>query len=61
MQNDFIGKHLDKIDPIIKYVEIENNFNVEGEKLITNAKCENDVYIFTTGRFIFDLKGKNND
>lgn len=59
----FIGKTLQEcINELTKmglsYRVVENNHNVVGDnKLVTNAKRQNDIVILTVGEFIFNLKG----
>ena len=58
---NLIGK---KLSDILKkegnFKVIDNNFNVVGEKLVTNVKEEGKIIVLTTGEFIFDVKGNKN-
>ena len=62
---ELIGKKLtDVINYLdshnIKYVIIDNNFNVDGDtKLVTNAVANDEGYTIITGNFIFDVKGRS--
>ena len=43
-----------------KFQVIDNNHNVNGDvTLVTNVQKNNDCFIITTGKFIFDIKGNS--
>ncbi len=46
----------------IKYKIVENNFKIEGDKLlITNVKSQDNTLVLTVGKFIFDIEGKQDE
>lgn len=64
---DFVGNKLsDVINKLQslgkKYEIISNNHNVNGDTiLVTNIKTKDDVVYVTTGEFIFNIKGDEED
>lgn len=57
---DLIGRKLkDVIKNLSSYEIVDNSFNVQGEKLVTNVKSKGDKIVLIVSDFIFDVKGKN--
>lgn len=59
---ELIGKKLEDVinyleKENIKYIVVDNNYNVNGDtKLVTNAVANDNGYVITTGDFIFNIR-----
>ena len=62
---ELIGKKLEDVinyleKENIKYIVVDNNYNVNGDtKLVTNAVANDNGYVITTGDFIFNIRNDN--
>ena len=63
--DNFIGMRIEEVISQLekskeKFQVIDNNHNVKGDvTLVTNVQKNNDCFIITTGKFIFDIKGNS--